>query len=200
MTTHLLRNEWNCTTTPPISLCVVGADKFAHFPLTFTVMQEMTISCGMWSLSRGSDQTDWADHGRWPQHFTSTHNFHGVMLNYRKWIALLNARFEVLTALLLKIPVFWDAICVSGETVPDDADHPDTFMLRVRVKALWPLKMFGDCDRQRHVITSRRLHYFVLLPHPVQQVCGMKRGSGQCMADHISTDTKHLMSNMCFQL
>jgi hypothetical protein len=58
------------------------------------------------------------------------------MLNYRKGIALLYARFEVLTALLLKIPVFWDAICASGETVPYDADHPDTFMLRVMVKAL----------------------------------------------------------------
>jgi len=38
------------------------------------------------------------------------HNFHGVMHNYRKGIALLYARFEVLTALLLKIPVFWDAV------------------------------------------------------------------------------------------
>jgi hypothetical protein len=56
------------------------------------------------------------------------------MLNYRKGIALLYARSEVLPALLLKFPVFRDAICVSGETVPDDADHPDAFMLRVRVK------------------------------------------------------------------
>jgi hypothetical protein len=32
------------------------------------------------------------------------------MLNYRKGIALLYARFEVLAALLLKMPVFWDTI------------------------------------------------------------------------------------------
>ena len=105
-----VKNEWSCTTTPPICLYGVGADSFAHFPFTFTVMQELTTSCGMWSLRRGSDQTDWADHNRWPQHFTSTHNFHGVMLNYRKGIALLYVRFEVLTALLLKMPVFWDTI------------------------------------------------------------------------------------------
>lgn len=40
--------------------------------------------------------------------------------------------------------------------VPDAADHSDTFTLRVRVKALWPPKMFGDRDRQRHVISSQK--------------------------------------------
>jgi hypothetical protein len=42
------------------------------------------------------------------------------MLNYRKGLALLYATFEVLTALLLKIPVFWDITddCINSRCYP----------------------------------------------------------------------------------
>jgi len=92
---------------------------------------------------------------------------------------------------------------VSGETVPDDADHPDTFVMRVQVTALCSLKTFWNRNHQQLVVTSQKTRIVntellcAVTPHCAANVWYEER---MWTADHISTDTKHFMSKMCFQL
>lgn len=139
-------------------------------------------------------------------HFTSTHNFHGVMLDYRKWNS----------TSLCEIWGYHSTVdngshllgCyVSGVTVPDASDHHDTFMLRVKDKALWPFRTLGTVTANGTALHHRRpksstLHYFALLSHTVHSAYGIKRCDEveSRRADQISTDAKYFMSHKCFQL
>jgi hypothetical protein len=64
-------------------------------------------------------------------------NVHGVS----------NARLEILTVVLLKNQVFWDAKCLPAPYSPDTVSHPRR------------LESSGVNDSRQNAIPSRRSHY-----------------------------------------
>jgi len=154
----------------------------------------------LWHVeSKQRQWPDWADHNRWPQHFTSIQNFHGVRHNYRKRIALLYVIFEVLTALLLKILgrclcIWWDGSWCCRPFwhlhAEGQGEGPMT-----------PYNVWGPWSPMAcHFITKECTNTLRCYPTLCSKRVVWWEVVDSAEADHISTDTKHFMSKMCFQL